>query len=148
MPFLLMIFLSVVCLFQGYPRPPWGGSPWLSAALTALAVALLAGHALVVSRRVSRPLAREPALRDRLLPVLLLIIQRELERAFPANDRRWQLALNLAGTLAMLAVLVGMPWLVRLVLGLKPLPAGPVRDRLLAASGRLRFRCSDVLLWN
>src|SRR5262249_56096076 len=68
MPFLLMIFLPVVCLFPDSPRPPWGGSPALSALLTALAVALLAGHAFVVSRRVTRPLARDPALRDQLLP--------------------------------------------------------------------------------
>jgi Zn-dependent protease with chaperone function len=38
--------------------------------------------------------------------------------------------------------------MVRLVLGLKPLPPGPARDRLVAAARRLRFRCSEVLLWN
>jgi Zn-dependent protease with chaperone function len=36
----------------------------------------------------------------------------------------------------------------RLVLGLKPLPAGPLRDRLLATARRLRFRFSNILLWN
>jgi Zn-dependent protease with chaperone function len=34
------------------------------------------------------------------------------------------------------------------VLGLRSLPAGPLRDRLLATARRLRFRCSDLLLWN
>ena len=46
------------------------------------------------------------------------------------------------------AVLMTLPWMVRLALGLKPLPAGPTRDRLMAAARRLRFRCSDILLWN
>jgi len=41
-----------------------------------------------------------------------------------------------------------MPWILRLVLGLQPLPAGPLRTRLLAATRRLNFRCSDILLWN
>jgi STE24 endopeptidase len=36
----------------------------------------------------------------------------------------------------------------RLVLGLTPLPAGPLRDRLFATARRLNFRCSDIMLWN
>ncbi len=47
-----------------------------------------------------------------------------------------------------LGLVVAMPWLLRLVLGLKPLPDGPLRQRLLAAARRLHFRCSDILLWN
>jgi Zn-dependent protease with chaperone function len=271
MSFLLMVFLTVVCLFPGYPRPPWGGSPALSAALTGLVVVLLGGHAFVVSRRVSRPLVRDPGLRDALLsryerwrfghqlavcaayvlalallgwgwavkellstggrgghgtemlillpffaaqlltwlffydadraahraahhlldaepfapawletraaavpveappfggrwtylafqarqklalvllPVLLLILLKELERFVPSGQREWQLVVNGVGILVLVAVFLGMPWLIRLVLGLKPLPAGPLRDRLLASAARLRFRCSDILLWN
>jgi Zn-dependent protease with chaperone function len=34
------------------------------------------------------------------------------------------------------------------MLGLRPLPPGPVRARLEAASRRLRFRCSNLLVWN
>src|SRR5262249_49185482 len=41
-----------------------------------------------------------------------------------------------------------MPWIVRGILGLKPLPDGLVRERLLALSKRLHFRFSNVLLWN
>ena len=52
------------------------------------------------------------------------------------------------GVVGVFAVLLTLPWMVRLALGLKPLPPGPTRDRLLAAAKRLRFRCSDVLLWN
>lgn len=52
----------------------------------------------------------------------------------------------------LVGLIVGMlgcfPWVLRLVLGLKPLPAGPLRDRLLSAANRLRFRFSNILLWN
>jgi STE24 endopeptidase len=45
-------------------------------------------------------------------------------------------------------VLVAMPWLVRYGLGLVSMPPGPDRDRLEAASRRLNFRCTDLLVWN
>jgi STE24 endopeptidase len=48
----------------------------------------------------------------------------------------------------MAALIVTFPWVLRLVLGLRPLPTGPLRDRLLAAAHRLRFRFSNILLWN
>jgi len=48
----------------------------------------------------------------------------------------------------MIGLLGCFPWLLRFVLGLKPLPAGPLRDRLLSAANRLRFRYSNILLWN
>ena len=82
------------------------------------------------------------------LPVLLLLVQKELQRRFPETWQDWQKAVNGIGILAFLAVFAVMPWIVRLVLGLKPLPAGPLRDRLEAASRRLRFRCGDIMLWN
>jgi Zn-dependent protease with chaperone function len=40
------------------------------------------------------------------------------------------------------------PWVLRLVLGVRPLPPGPLRDRLEATARRLRFRYSDILLWD
>jgi Zn-dependent protease with chaperone function len=40
-----------------------------------------------------------------------------------------------------------LPWILRLMLRLRPLPAGPLRDRLLAASRRLDFRCNDIWVW-
>jgi Zn-dependent protease with chaperone function len=82
------------------------------------------------------------------LPVLLLIAQKELLRLFPSAWQEWQNAANYLCVATLAAVVVTMPWLVRLLLGLRPLPAGPIRDRLLAASRRLRFRCSNILLWN
>ncbi len=82
------------------------------------------------------------------LPVLLLLVQKELQRLFPETWQDWQKAVNGVGILAFLAVFAAMPWIVRLVLGLKPLPDGPLRDRLEAASKRLRFRCGNIMVWN
>jgi STE24 endopeptidase len=45
-------------------------------------------------------------------------------------------------------VFAAMPWILRLVLGLKPMPDGELRARLLGACRRLRFRFSNILIWN
>jgi Zn-dependent protease with chaperone function len=83
------------------------------------------------------------------LPILLLISQKELLRFVPDAGRQgWQVGVNVLGVLTLLAAFAAMPWIVRLVLGLKPLPPGVLRDRLLATARRLGFRCNDVLLWN
>jgi Zn-dependent protease with chaperone function len=82
------------------------------------------------------------------LPVLLLIVVKGLPRLFPQAGDDYQ---TLAGGLTLgtaLAMLAGMPWIVRLLLGLRPLPEGSLRNRLLAAARRLNCRCSDILLWN
>jgi Zn-dependent protease with chaperone function len=266
MSFLLMVFLVLVCLPDSYPAPRWGITPGLSAALTGVTVLLIGCHAFFVSRRITRPLARDPSLRESLLPryergrfihqlalfgvfglallvlgwgwsvrqfwrwgpqalpgtelltlapflvglvlswlcfydadraahlaaqrslddafghswleprpatpapsfggrwayvlfqmrqklalvcipVLLLIVQKEVFRLLP-HAPRWQMAVNCVGMLALAAVFVSMPWIVRLILGLKPLPRGVLRDRLTALAKRLDFRCSDILLWN
>ncbi len=274
MPFLLMVFLVLVCVpnADAWPDPPWPWpmSPWWCVAATWLAVALTGLHAFCVSRRVHRPPALEPSLRERLLhryergrfhhqiglfvfyvlallvfgwgwavselwrwgtqplplaellvlapfvvgqllgwavfydaerashqaahrllgaeahagtwlelerpgrgsppvfgsraayvlfqlrqklalvflPVLMLLIQKELLRFFPDTNQDWQGVLNVAGIAVVLAVFVAMPWIVRLVLGLKPLPAGPLRTRLEGVARRLRFRSSNILVWN
>jgi Zn-dependent protease with chaperone function len=83
------------------------------------------------------------------LPVVLLLVQQEISLQIPQDaEVQWEWLLTTLGAAGVLAVLVALPWMVRAVLGLKPLPPGPVRDRLLAASRRLHFRCSDLLLWN
>jgi Zn-dependent protease with chaperone function len=82
------------------------------------------------------------------IPVLLLVFQKELYRELPHAWRDWQGLANAGGILALALVFVTMPWIVRLVLGLTPLPPGPLRDRLWATARRLKFRCSNVLLWN
>ena len=66
----------------------------------------------------------------------------------PAFDDEWQDGILLLGLLGFVGIFIGMPWVLRLVLGLKPLPESVLRDRLSAAARRLRFRCSDILLWN
>lgn len=82
------------------------------------------------------------------LPVLLLLAQKESQRLFPRAWQDWQKTVNFLGIAALLLVFAAMPWIMRLVLGLKPLPAGPLRRRLEASARRLRFRCSNILVWN
>jgi Zn-dependent protease with chaperone function len=81
-------------------------------------------------------------------PLLLMIAVKALQRWFPDEDEQ-NSELLLAVVMGMLvAVFVTFPWILRLVLGLRPLPEGPLRDRLLAAARRLHFRFSNILLWN
>jgi STE24 endopeptidase len=82
------------------------------------------------------------------LPVLLLLVQKELQRLFPEAWQDWQKAVNFLGIAAVLIVFTVLPWIVRLVLGLTPLADGPLRRRLEASARRLRFRCSNILVWN
>jgi Zn-dependent protease with chaperone function len=82
------------------------------------------------------------------LPVLLLIAQKELLRLFPSVTDDWEGTANYVCIGTLLVVVIIIPWLVRLLLGLRPLPEGALRQRLLRASRRLRFRCSNLLVWN
>jgi len=82
-----------------------------------------------------------------LAPVLVLVITQGVFRLFPqtfSNDPAQALATL---PLAVVMVLL-MPWFVRLVLPLRSLEPGPLRDRLEAAAKRLNCRCTDILLWN
>lgn len=83
-----------------------------------------------------------------LIPVGLLLAQKEIQRRLSDFLGDWQLAVNFGASACVLLAFAAMPWVVRLALGLKPLPAGPLRERLLAAARRLRFRCSNILLWD
>lgn len=82
------------------------------------------------------------------IPLGLLVLQKGLHKLFPRAEEEWQQALTFGGALLALVVFVTMPWILRLLLGLKPLPEGPIRTQLLAAARRLHFRCSNILLWN
>jgi STE24 endopeptidase len=83
------------------------------------------------------------------LPVLLLVVQQEIGlRIDEKTQNEWAWQLSAVGVMGVMAVMLSLPWMVRLALGLKPLPPGPTRERLMAAARRLRFRCSDVLLWD
>jgi Zn-dependent protease with chaperone function len=79
-------------------------------------------------------------------PLLLMMAQQAMFLFIPGLDGGWLFSVLSIGMLA--AVLVCIPWILRLMLGLESLPAGPLRDRLLAAARRLHFRCNDILLWN
>jgi Zn-dependent protease with chaperone function len=80
------------------------------------------------------------------LPLGLMITARGLQWLLPEHtDAAWLILIpiGLVG-----AALVLAPWPLRLILGARPLPPGPIRDRLEAAARRLRFRYSDILLWD
>jgi STE24 endopeptidase len=80
-------------------------------------------------------------------PLLLLLVQQTVLGLFPALQHN-EMLLFLFGLGLLAAVFTGIPWLLRLLLGLRPMPPGPLRDRLLAAAGRLNFRFSDILVWD
>lgn len=81
-----------------------------------------------------------------LVPLLLLILEKGLSRRWPGIHEGG--AYQLGAIVVLSAAFIGLPWIFRLVLGLRPLADGPLRDRLLAASGRYGFRCSDILRWD
>jgi Zn-dependent protease with chaperone function len=81
-------------------------------------------------------------------PLLLLLLMKGLHRLYPESEEGpWGNVISGAGVVLSLSVIVGMPWVLRLALGLKPLPPGPLRRRLEATARRLHFRCSNILLW-
>jgi Zn-dependent protease with chaperone function len=82
------------------------------------------------------------------VPVGLLLVLKELGRHFGGVLGEWPWLIPAAVIGSVLALFVAMPWVVKLVLGLQPLPPGPLRDRLLATTRRLRLRCTDLLYWN
>jgi len=82
------------------------------------------------------------------VPVFLVVGLKEVERLVPQSATDWPILVQAISGCVMACVLVGWPLMIRVVLSLEPLPPGPLRDRLMAASSRLRFRCSNVLVWN
>jgi STE24 endopeptidase len=81
-------------------------------------------------------------------PLILLFLEEIVFALFPELQQDdSNIVSGFVGVLV-LGVFVGLPWLLRLLLGLKPLPAGDLRDRLEIAARRLRFRHANILLWN
>jgi Zn-dependent protease with chaperone function len=78
-------------------------------------------------------------------PLLLLVTTQGLLRRY--QDLHSDLRFQAAAYGLLFGLLVCMPWVLRLVLGLRPLPEGPIRTRLMQTAQRLRFRCSNILLW-
>jgi Zn-dependent protease with chaperone function len=80
------------------------------------------------------------------VPLALFLVQQALLRSVPelfAGDR---LVLMMVGIVALAVALA--PLGLRLMLGLRPLPLGPLRDRLSSAGRRLKVRYADILLWD
>lgn len=90
-----------------------------------------------------------------LVPMLLIAALAELlDDHLPALLERLGLEaapLWVGGALSFAAALLVFllaPLLARAVLGLRPLPAGPLRDDMLAVCARHRVRVSCIMLWN
>jgi STE24 endopeptidase len=83
-------------------------------------------------------------------PLLVMVGQDALHQFVGGGDQPDDVSLLYVGLLVgLLAItVVFLPYVLRLILGLRPLPAGPVRDHLTATARRLGFRISDILVWN
>lgn len=145
----------------------WNGTPRLAPCAELLVplpyFVLLVGCWLIdydTERALQRSSALAPLLQSRvrfvlynarqfallvMIPVLLIVFQQTLSRFAPeVTHSDWYRI----GSLAIVpAVLLLMPWVMKPLLGLKPMPPGPVRDQLEALARRLNFRCTDFLLW-
>lgn len=80
-----------------------------------------------------------------LTPAILTAAQLSFSRLFPAAADHP--LMNMAGFLVAIFGLVVFPLFVPFVLGLSPLPPGPLRDRLDALAKRAGFRHRDWLFW-
>src|SRR5438128_981007 len=80
------------------------------------------------------------------VPLALFLIQQGLLRSVPEVFAGGRLVLLMVGVVALALALA--PWGLRLMLGLRPLPPGPMRDRLTAAGRRVGVRYADILLWD
>jgi Zn-dependent protease with chaperone function len=81
-----------------------------------------------------------------LAPAGLMMTQQAIERVYPELSRsEW---MPLASLLILPAFLIIFPLFLPPLLGLRPLPRGPLRDRLEAHARRLRFRHAQIYLWD
>jgi Zn-dependent protease with chaperone function len=83
-----------------------------------------------------------------LIPVVLMIGQKAFRRQFPNLDKDFPVTMVVVGGVLVGLIFISLPWILRLVLGLRSLPDSELRQRLLDAGRRLHFRCSDIMLWN
>lgn len=82
-------------------------------------------------------------------PMLLLIAHDSLFLTLPAAaESQDGFLMAFIGIGMLTAALIAIPLFLRLFLGLRPLPEGPLRERLIATAQRLGFRCSNILVWN
>ena len=81
-----------------------------------------------------------------MLPVAIVVTQQTLGRF--AEEWTQKPAFKAASLAVVPCVILLMPLAIKPLLGLKPLPAGPLRARFEALAARLDFRSADFLLWN
>jgi STE24 endopeptidase len=81
-----------------------------------------------------------------LVPVGVLIVLQGLQRQFGESADSDAFKVFAYGVV--LTLFLSLPLVLRVLLRLRPMPAGPLRERLLADARRLRFRFSDVLVWD
>ncbi len=86
-----------------------------------------------------------------LAPMLLILLARDLidrfdEPLIHLTRQRFLPDLLLGASAGLVAI--AAPLLLRYVWDTRPLPDGPLRDRLLAISRRLRMRCREILVWH
>ncbi len=86
-----------------------------------------------------------------LIPMIPILAVRDLVHWYHADLRRLSQVANigdllLGGCAAMIAVLI--PLVLRYVWVTRPLPAGPLRDKLQHMSKKLRLRCGEILVWH
>jgi STE24 endopeptidase len=80
-------------------------------------------------------------------PMVLTVALRGSLLAFPGIDG-YDGAVAAAGVVLLMGAIISVPLILRVFLGLRPLPPGPLRDRLETTALRLRFRFNDILVWN
>jgi STE24 endopeptidase len=79
-------------------------------------------------------------------PLVLMMTMRAIQFAYP--DQEWDWIVQAIGLAMLPLMVIAFPFILRAVWGLKPLPDGALRRRLVAAADRLKFRCSNILVWN
>lgn len=80
------------------------------------------------------------------LPVGMFVTQQSVARLDPVTTRAdWYRVASIA---VLPVVIVLMPLVIKPLLGLRPMPAGPTRDRIEAVAHRLHFRFTDLLVWH
>jgi Zn-dependent protease with chaperone function len=79
-------------------------------------------------------------------PIVLTVVAQGVRQLFPWL-RDYDTVVGILGVLLLLGAIISVPLILRVFLGLRPLPAGELRDRLQAAARRLHFGFNDILLW-
>lgn len=80
-------------------------------------------------------------------PIFVMTLLQVMYLFFAGHDQQSALVIGVMFTI-LAGAFIAMPIVLRLFLGLKPLPPGPLRDRLETTAQRLGFRYSNVLVWH